>query len=105
MPVRRVARQLGHFQPQYDSGPPQAYLCDQPLKAFPVGSRSSRLPKVGVNDDDPILGPAQRHRLLAQRILAFRAFAVLEDLTQRRLPDVEIGIPPDMSGFYFLMRI
>src|ERR1700722_20138744 len=105
MPVARVARQSGHFQSQHDSGSPQAHLCNQPLKTFSVGGRSSRLSEVGVNDDDSILGPAQRHGLLAQRVLTFRAFAVFEDLTQRRLPDVEIGIPLEMNSFYFLMRV
>src|SRR6266446_8177069 len=105
MPVSRIARQAGHFQSQYDPGSTQADLCNQPLKTFPIGRRSSRLSKVGINDDDPILWPAQRHRLLAQRVLTFRAFAVFEDLTQCRLPDVEIGIPLEMSSFYFLICV
>src|SRR6266403_926859 len=83
MPVGRVARQSRYLQPQHDSGSSQADLGNQPLKALPVGGGSSRLSEIAVKDDDAILGPAQCDGLLAQSVLAFSAFAILEHLAQR----------------------
>jgi hypothetical protein len=72
-----------YLQPQYDSGSSQADLSNQPLKALAVDGRSSGLSKIAVKDDDAILGPAQCDGLLAQSVLAFSAFTILEHLAQR----------------------
>ena len=75
------------------------------LKSFPVGSRSAGLAQIGIDDDDLLLRPAQCDCMLPQAILPLRAFGVLEDLTKRGLPDVEIGSPFQMRWFDFLVCI
>ena len=105
VPVGIVPRKAGDFEAQHDSSSPKADLRHQPLKAFPVGRRSSRLTQIVVNDDDAVFGPAQCDGLLAQTVLSFGALSVLEHLAKRRLADVKVCIPPEMNACYLLMRV
>jgi hypothetical protein len=43
-----------------------------------------------------VVTPAERGRATAKSVLPLRALDVLEDLSHRRLPDVEISAPFEM---------
>ena len=45
------------------------------------------------DDNDLIVVPAERGRAAAKSILPLRGLDVLDDLSHRRLPDVEISTP------------
>src|SRR5262249_53156136 len=49
--------------------------------------------------------PAQDDRPLLKRILALRALGVLQNLANRRLPDIKISIPLQMTRVHFLVGI
>ena len=83
----------------------EADLRDQFLKAFPIDSRGSGFSLVRVDYDDAFERPSQTHRLLPQVVLPLRAFGVFEDLPQRRLPNVEIGIAPQVLGGHLGMNV
>jgi len=90
VPVGVVAGQPGYLQAQHDPGAAHADLGDQTLKSLPIGGRGSRLALIGVDGDDPLDFPAQRDRLLPQRILAGGGFGVGQHLTQRGLAHIQI---------------
>ncbi len=104
MPVHRVARQARDLQAEHDAGMPHADLGHQALEAFAV-RRGTRLAEVAVDDDDALLGPAERHRALAQAVLALGALGVLEHLPQRRLAHVQVGVALEVAGLHLLMEI
>jgi len=67
----------------------QADLGQEPLEPQPAfrGRRAAAL--VLVDDEDPLLRPAQRDRPLGQGILKLRGLTVVRDLLRRRLADVD----------------
>jgi hypothetical protein len=105
VPVCRIACQPGDLQPKNNTGAPQTDLRYQTLKALAIGSGGPRLSQIGIDDGDLILSPAQSDCMLAKRILPLGAFGVLQDLTQRRLPDVEISRPFQVRRFDLLMYV
>ena len=60
-------------------------------KAVPVGGGGAGLAWVGVDGDDPLGLPAQRDRLLLQRVLAGGRFGVGQHLPQRGLAHIQVG--------------
>jgi hypothetical protein len=62
------------------------------LKPFAVGGRRARVAEVPVDHDDLLDRPAQGHRALTERVLALRTLGVFDDLSQRRLPHIEIRL-------------
>ena len=104
MPVHRVASQARDLQAEHDAGMPHADLGHQVLEALAV-RRGARLAEVAVDHDDAFLGPAQRHRALAQAVLALGALGVLEHLPQRRLTHVQVGVALEVAGLHLLMGI
>jgi hypothetical protein len=96
VPVGGVARQTRDFQTEHDARFAQSDFGHEPLEALTIHCGSPRLPQVAVDDDDPIVRPPQGDSMLAQAILPFGALRVLEHLTERGLPDVEIGVPLQM---------
>ena len=97
MPVGRVARQSRDLQAEHHARATHADLGDELLETLSV-RRRTRLAKVGVDDDDAVVGPSQRRRALPQRVLALRALCVLDDLPQRRLPHVEVRVALEVAG-------
>ena len=91
VPVGVVAGQPGHLQAQHDPGAAHADLGDQTLKAFPVGGEAPDWPW-SVSMVTIALGwPAQRDRLLPQRVLAGGGLGVGQHLPQRGLAHVQVG--------------
>jgi len=105
VPVGRVASQPRDLQPEHDPGAPQADIGDEPLKSFAVDGGGTGLPKVGINDDDVVVGPAECDRALAKRVLALGALGVVGNLSTTALPHVEVRIAPQMTGGDFLMSL
>jgi len=91
VPVGVVTGQPRHLQAQHDPGPTHADVGDQALKSFPIRRRGARLALVGVDGDDPFGIPAERDRLLPQRILAGGGLGVGQHLPQRGLAHVQVG--------------
>src|SRR5215472_12841411 len=105
MPVRGVACQSRYFQAEHDPGFFETHFHDQLLKSFAIRRRRGGLTKVTVDYDDAINRPAQRYCTLAKIILSFRAFCVLNYLTQRGLPYIQISVSLQMaSGHLFVSR-
>ena len=102
MPIGVVARKARYLQTKYNSDAPQADLGDEALEALAVGGARAGLPEIAVDDDDAIKRPAERDSPFAQRVLALGALGVLEDLTQRRLPYVQVGHAREVRGGDFL---
>jgi hypothetical protein len=98
VPVGVVAGQPGHLQAEYDPGPAHADLGDQVLEAFPVGGTGTGVPLVGVDGDDLGGGPAQRGGALAQRVLAGGGLGVVEDLFERGLAHIQVGVAGQVAG-------
>ena len=67
----------------------QADLGQEPLEPQPAFGRLSAAALVLVDDQDPLLRPAQRDRPLGQGILKLRGLAIPRDLLRRRLADVD----------------
>ena len=72
------------------------------VEAFAVSGTGARLSQIAVDHDNPLIGPSQRDRPLAQRVLTLGALAIFKHLLKCRLPDVEIGVTAKMIGGYFL---
>src|SRR5712692_4680392 len=96
MPVRRVAGQAGDFQAHHQPGPPEPHVTDELLKAFAIGGRRAGLPEVAINHHYLLNRPAERDGALPERILALGALRVFDHLPQRRLPNVQIRLTPEM---------
>ena len=98
MPIGRVARQAGDLEAHDDAGLAERDFADEFLEAVARGGAGSGLAEVAVDDVDALGRPACGDRAITQRILALRALAVLGDLAQRRLADIEIGVALEMIG-------
>jgi hypothetical protein len=105
MPVGAVACQPRYFQSQDDPRLTQAHLGHQFLEALAIHRRGAGLAQIAVDHDDLLDGPAQCHCLLAESILALGALLVLEDLTDRGLPNIQVSVALQMAGVHFLMSI
>ena len=103
VPVGGVARKARDLETHHDARPAHAHLRHESLEAFAIGGRP-RLPLVAVDDDDPFEWPSERDGALAQGVLTLGALLVLEDLTQRRLPDVEVRVALEVTRLDFGMR-
>ena len=76
---------------------------DEVLKTFPFLRTCPRQSQVVVYHDNLIRPPTKSNGLAFKSILSFSTLLVLENLFQRRLPDVEEGSPPQMIWSYFLV--
>src|SRR5207247_8933303 len=97
LPSGAFAGQPGAFQAEHDPGPAEGHLGDQLLEAFPVRGAGAGLPLVDVDGDDLGRGPAQGDRPAAQVVLAGGGLGVAEDLLERGLADMEIGVAVQMA--------
>ncbi len=98
VPVGVVAGQPGDFQAEHDPGPPHPDLGDQMLEPFPVGGRGAGLALIHVDGDHLVGLPAQRDRLLPQRVLPSGGLGVGEHLAQCGLPDIQVSRPGQVPG-------
>ena len=77
VPIARVARESGDFQPQDQPDLPESDFGNEPLEAQAVDSGSSRVAQILINHDNALVCPSQRASSLTQRILAGGTFRVL----------------------------
>ena len=98
MPIGRVAGETRDFQTHDDAGLAERHLADEFLEAIARCRARSGLAEIAIDDMDPLDRPACGDRAITQRILALRTLAVLGNLAQRRLADIEIGIALEMVG-------
>jgi hypothetical protein len=77
-------------------GPAQADIGDQLSEPAPARRRGTRAAQIIIDHHDLIPGPAQRLGPAGQVVLPVQALGVAGHLRQRRLPDVDIGIPPQV---------
>ena len=91
-----------HLEAEHHTDLAHAHGGNQLLKPFAiaVGTRQSQ---VAVDDHHPVQRPTKGKRSLPQRVLAFRAFGVLKNLTQCALAHVEICASLQMAGGDLLM--
>jgi hypothetical protein len=78
VPVGRTAGQPRDLEAEDNARAADPHLRDQPLEARPGPGAGGGLPEVVVDDHDPIQGPAQGDRAVAERILPLRALGVLD---------------------------
>ena len=98
VPVGVVAGQPGHLQAEHDPGPAHADLGDQVLEPFPVGGAGTGVALVGVDGDDLRRGPAQRRSPMPQRVLPGGGLGVVEDLLERGLAHIQVGVAGQVPG-------
>jgi hypothetical protein len=98
MPVRRVARQPRDFQAHHNAGLAERDLAHELLKAVARCRTRSGLAEIAIDDVNALDRPTRRNRPVTQRVLALRALAVLGDLSQGRLADIEVRITLEMIG-------
>src|SRR5262249_37331035 len=84
------------FQAQDRSGPTEADLGDEALKAVASGQGGPRMPLILIDDLDPLLGPSQVARTPGQIILPGSAGGVLADLNRGGLADIDLRQPVEM---------
>ena len=101
VPVGTVSRQARDLEPHDDAGPTQTDLAHQALETLAPRRRSARLSLVAVDDDDLLIAPAEGGCAAAQRVLPLRALDVLQDLSHRGLPDVQVGTTLEMVRLDF----
>ena len=101
VPVGTVARQARDLEPHDDAGPTQTDLAHQALKTFAPGRRGTGLALVAVDDDDLLIVPAEGSCATTQRVLPLRALDVLDHLSHRGLPDVQVGTTLEMVRLDF----
>ena len=82
VPIEAIAGQPGDLQAQHNAGVAQSDLGHQLLKTFPIDGGGGRVALVAVDDVDPVVRPAQRHRPLLEGILPLGALGVLVDLLE-----------------------
>ena len=70
------------------------------LKTFAISRTLARLSLIAIHDRDPIHRPAEGNSPLFQSILSFPALGILQDLTRRRLADIEESPPLKMTRAY-----
>ena len=92
MPIGVVPREPRHLEPHHDPGASESDVRHQLPKSVAPSRGCTRLSLVGVDHDDPLLGPAKRRRAPPKRVLPFRALDVLEHLLHRRLTNVQVRV-------------
>src|SRR4051812_31840012 len=79
-------------------------LGDQPLKAGAALGGGGREAKVLVDDHDLGAGPTQPAGTVGQTVLELGGLAVVLDLLERRLPNVDHGEPIKVMGGHLVRR-
>ena len=98
VPVGRVARKTRDLQAHDDAGLAERHLAHELLEAVACCRTRSGLAEIAIDDVNALDRPARGNCAIAQRILALRALAVLGDLAERRLANIEIGVALEMVG-------
>src|SRR5215468_8484372 len=98
MPVLARARQAAHLDTQHEADVVQADLGQEPLEPQPAFSGRRAAALVLVDDEDPLLRPAQRDRSLRQGVLKLLRLAIARDLLRSRLANVNDRQALEVAG-------
>ena len=101
MPVGIISCEAGDLQAHDDARAAHADVADQALKALAPGGRCTGLALIIVNDDDLLVAPTKGNCAATKCILPLRALDVLDDLSHRGLPNVQVGTAFKMVRLYF----
>src|SRR5262249_62374180 len=91
LPTEIRTRQARDFQGKHRAHLAHRDIGHKSLKALPPRHLRSRLSQILVEGADQGFAPAQFPRLLAQGVLALRALPMVENLSRRRLAQVDVG--------------
>lgn len=80
----------------------EAHLRNQTLEASPLFTLGGGVAQIIVDDQNPLLGPAQLTRTANQPVLQPGGLFVLEHLLSGGLPDVDHRQTLEMDGTYLL---
>ena len=97
VPVPAGPGEAGDLDAQDQADVPKADLGNETLEAGPIDAGGAGAAEILVNDDDLFARPAEPASPISQGLLQARRFAVLLNLTQARLADVDHGLPVAMT--------
>ena len=92
MPIRRVARRRETSKPKTIPACPRLTSVTNRWKPSRSTAEAPDCPRSESITITRSIGQPSRSALLFQSVLALGAFGILNDLPQRRLPNIEIGI-------------
>ena len=101
IPVGVVPRQARDFQTENDSHMGQRDFAGQASEPGSIVGAGAGEPEIFVDDDDLLLRPAELTGFLSQGVLSRGGFAVVFDLGQSRLANVDQGCALRMGQFDF----
>src|ERR1700756_5536045 len=105
MPVGGIARQARHLEAHHNPGAAQTHLGDKTLEPQAINRRRAGQAEVRVDYDHLINAPSKSDRALSQVVLALSALGILKQLSQRGLPDIQLGASFQMPGLNFRVRL
>src|SRR5258708_19452307 len=105
MPVGGIARQARHLEAHHNPGAAQTHLGDKTLEPQAINRRRAGQAEVRVDYDHLINAPSKSDRALSQVVLALSALGILKQLSQRGLPDIQVGASFQMPGLNFRVRL
>lgn len=97
VPVLVRSRQPGGLQGEDRTDLTHRHIADQGLEVRTLGRCRAGLSEIAVEDPNLLWVPAERSSLVQQVVLAVRALLVRTDLRQRRLANVDAGLPRQVS--------
>jgi hypothetical protein len=98
VPIGIVARQPGDFQPEHKPDTAEGNISSKLGKAGTGYGAATGKSEIGVNDQNPVFGPAKLARPLRQRILPLSRLSVVLNLSGGRLPQIDNGQARQMAG-------
>src|SRR5215212_7568204 len=99
VPVPAGAREARDLEAEHQADMAEADLGDQPLEAGPLRRRGAGAAEVVVDDDHSRAGPPEQAGPVSERVLDPGRLAVVLELLEGRLPDVDNGQPLEVTVF------
>jgi hypothetical protein len=97
IPFGIVARQARNFEAEHEADTGERHLGGKPGEAGAGHGAGAGKAKILIDDDDPLLGPAERADLAGQRVLPLGRFAIVLDLGGTRLAQIDDGLAREMA--------
>src|SRR3954447_7068493 len=97
VPVPAGAREARDLEAEHQADVAEADLGDQPLEAGPLRRRGAGAAEVVVDDDHPRAGPSEQAGPVSEGVLDPGRLAVVLELLEGRLPDIDDGQPLEVA--------